>query len=279
MMWKDTYKLGIETIDAQHRELFGMAGRLLHAVEDGKGAQEVGQAVAFLKEYVVKHFRDEEAYQASIQYKGLAEHRALHQGFARKVSKYEQKLEGSGYDDRVVKDFTGLVAAWLIYHVMDADQKIAGAAPEEPVHPATGTDCLRESVCDVLEKMAGLPRADFKEHPCMPGKEDVVIAVPLIGDLKGQAVFAYSRDLAFGLIEAMTFTKVDEVDGLVLSALCEVSNIASGNMATLLAQKGVSCDIGTPEIQHSEPPAADDPAFAVCGIKTALGRLQAGIYR
>ena len=39
-MWKDKYKIGVELIDGQHRELFGRVSSFLQAVQ-GEGDWEV----------------------------------------------------------------------------------------------------------------------------------------------------------------------------------------------------------------------------------------------
>ena len=66
MMWKDSYRLGVERIDQQHMELFRMTEDLVNAVKAGAGVEEYQKALGFLKDYVVYHFRDEEAYQACL---------------------------------------------------------------------------------------------------------------------------------------------------------------------------------------------------------------------
>ena len=60
-MWKESYKIGIKTIDDQHQALFLMVADLLRAIEGGADAQAFAEGIKFLKDYVVVHFRDEEA--------------------------------------------------------------------------------------------------------------------------------------------------------------------------------------------------------------------------
>ena len=51
--WSDTYATGIEQIDNQHKELFKAVDRLLSACNGGKGKEEVGKLMDFLKDYVI----------------------------------------------------------------------------------------------------------------------------------------------------------------------------------------------------------------------------------
>ena len=45
MMWKDSYRLGVERIDEQHMELFRMTEDLVNAVKDGASVQDYQKAL------------------------------------------------------------------------------------------------------------------------------------------------------------------------------------------------------------------------------------------
>ena len=124
MMWKESYRLGVDRIDEQHIELFRMTEELIRAIERRTSTEAYQKALGFLKDYVIYHFADEEQYQASIGYSGLAEHQKEHREFTSTVLDYEKKLEANGYDLATLKDLAGMLTAWLIYHVADTDQKI-----------------------------------------------------------------------------------------------------------------------------------------------------------
>ena len=132
MMWKDSYRLGVERIDEQHKELFRMTEDLVNAVQRGASVTEYQKVLEFLKDYVIYHFRDEEAYQASIQYEGLAAHQAEHRQFTQTVQQYEKRLTENGFEEKTMKDLAGTVTAWLIYHVVDTDQKILSGKKLRP---------------------------------------------------------------------------------------------------------------------------------------------------
>lgn len=248
-MWKESYRIGIDVIDNQHIELFKMVDNLIQATQKPTRMEEYQKVIEFLKNYVVIHFREEEAYQLSIQYEDQTEHKKLHEEFTKAVLRYEKKLIETDYDIRIIKDLAGTLTAWLIYHVANADQKIAR---KEMVQNETNVmSFLRSftsSIAEVLSKMVNLDRSkmtgvnisEFETNDC------VFVEVGLIGDQEGRAVFCFSNKLAFNLINSMTFMEVNQVDELVCSALAEVSNISSGNAATYMTKKGVACDITTP---------------------------------
>lgn len=255
MMWKDSYRLGVERIDHQHIELFRMTEDLVNAVRDGAAVEVYQKALGFLKDYVIYHFRDEEAYQASIHYSGLEAHREEHRQFTQTVLSYEKRLTENGFDAKTMKDLAGTVTAWLIYHVVDTDQKIVSgedAAGEEKYFDRY-VDLFSSSALDVMETMAGMERGSAKLHMTDPYQPigDIFVSIHLVGDLEGDAVFGFSKELALHLIQSMTGMEVTEVDELVQSALCELTNISCGNAATALVKRGLQCDIKPPVVSES----------------------------
>ncbi len=128
MLWKDKYKIGVPLIDQQHEELFRrVAGFLETLRSDGDWSQKVSKVndtLSFMKEYVVVHFHDEEAYQRSIGYPESASHSAMHQSMVNYVVEFAAAYESQGYQETLVQQFAGKLLAWLINHVVASDQKI-----------------------------------------------------------------------------------------------------------------------------------------------------------
>ena len=279
MMWKDSYRLGVERIDRQHMELFRMTEDLVSAVKNGAAVEVYQKALGFLKDYVIHHFRDEEAYQASVHYSGMEAHKEEHRQFTRTVLDYEKRLQESGFDEKILKDLAGTVTAWLIYHVVDTDQKIVSgerAAGEEKKFDHY-VDLFASSALDVMETMAGLRREGAQLHPETPYRpgSDILIQIQLVDGLNGTAVFGFSKELALNLIQAMTGMELTELDELVQSALCELTNISCGNAATALVKRGLQCDIRPPVISRDFP--CDAEGAGIC-IDTAAGRLEIGVW-
>ena len=257
MMWKDSYRLGVEQIDTQHIELFRMTEELVNAVKGTATVEDYQKVLGFLKDYVIYHFRDEEEYQASIHYSGIEAHKAEHRQFTKTVLEYEKRLKEDGFDQKTMQDSAGTVTVWLIYHVVDTDQKIvAGEQTEEPKHAFDQyIDLFAGNALNVMETMAGLDRstAQQKELGFAPPQGDVFISLDLIGDLPGTVIFGFSKELALHLLETMTMLELEELDALVQSALCELTNIVCGNAATALTQQNLSCDIKPPVASERLP--------------------------
>ena len=250
-MWKESYRIGIDLIDRQHEELFRATDTLVRAIEANADKQTFRQTITFLKDYTVRHFHDEEAYQASIHYSGMEDHKKAHRKFTGIILDYERRLVASDFDIRIVKDLAGTLTAWLIYHVADADQRIAKGDTGAGLTLAQSfLNIFSDSALDVMEKMAGFSANDIEEQFVSNKRVqgDIFVEIGLIGDLKGRIIFGFSKELAFKLIEIMTFVEPAEIDELVCSALAELSNITCGNAATALTEHGKVCEIKTPVV-------------------------------
>lgn len=274
MMWKESYQVGVAQIDQQHRELFRMTEELIHAVKRGATKDDYEKALGFLQDYVVEHFRDEEAYFAAQHYQDLAAHQAEHRAFTATVEDYGRRLKENGFEEKTLKDLAGTVTAWLIYHVVDTDQKsVAGAvgdrADGDTVHRSV--DLFAHSAQEVLETMAGFSCTPGTGAGCEP---ELYVRIGLVGQMEGTVVFGFSQTLALRLVEAMTMMALDQVDELVESALCELTNIACGNGATALVKRGLACDIRPPVLSRS---AVDREKWVEVGLDTEGGPLLVGL--
>ncbi|HQD42216.1 MAG TPA: hemerythrin family protein [Bacillota bacterium] len=128
MMWKEKYKIGVELIDGQHRELFRRVSDFVKTVQSedkwDEKLSKVKETLEFMKAYVITHFDDEEAYQKEIGYPEYERHRQIHQRFKDEVQKYAEKFQEESYSEETVQEFGGKLMAWLINHVAGEDQKI-----------------------------------------------------------------------------------------------------------------------------------------------------------
>lgn len=123
--WTPGIALGIESIDSQHRELFGRVNALMAALSTGKGQEEVGKAIAFLRDYIVKHFTLEEAYMTRYNYPGLAVHKAQHAKFVDEFFALKKTYEAEGATVRVAMEVQKRVGDWLVTHILQSDKELA----------------------------------------------------------------------------------------------------------------------------------------------------------
>lgn len=129
MMWKESYRVGVELIDSQHQQLFERVSGFIQALraqvpwEDK--LPQIKSTLGFMQEYVIKHFKDEEEYQTGIAYPEFQKHRVIHAQFTREVAEFAAQFAQDESNEKLVQQFAGKLLAWLINHVASCDQKIA----------------------------------------------------------------------------------------------------------------------------------------------------------
>lgn len=79
-----------------------------------KTLQELGN-------FTVKHFADEEAYQASIGFPDIQIHKATHATLLKKFVAYQQEFEAG--DGKIKPEFFNFLKFWLSSHIQGLDQK------------------------------------------------------------------------------------------------------------------------------------------------------------
>ena len=253
-MWKESFIIGIDMIDEQHKRLCDMTGNLLRIIHEGDAEvkkKECISAILFLKDYAATHFAQEEEYQLSISYKDIVAHKALHRAFAATVDKLDQKLKDADYDAPTLKEIAGFLTAWLTYHIAGIDQKLKkqeALSSEEAAALSSYVQCLAQSTQSVLETMTGMGNNQITFETWPGGREDVRIMIGFIGDKTGEAIFTFTREMTFSLIRNLTSLEMTEIDELAFSALCEMTNIISGNASRLISATGKISDIKTPKV-------------------------------
>lgn len=263
-MWKESYRIGIEKIDQQHYELFKMVDRLMRVIRIDKSAKqknEYVESINFMTDYVSKHFNDEEKYMTSIHYRDFKKHKKEHDSLRKVVLEYKEKFEQAGYTANEIKKFSGTLVTWLIYHVAKSDLKIA--------EPALNVEnlclqCLRDSATDVFQKMGGAEILHIGpiQHEKIFEK-DIKVKMSFIGDLELSVFFIFPKKTAFQLIKNMTFMEMDEIDDLVCSAMAEIVNITSGNVATSLTGQNFKCDIKPPIVIIDQQDSDNSPVKSI----------------
>ena len=78
ILWDDKYKIGVRSIDEQHKQLFNLLNKL-YEIDETKSIREVLKNILNeFNDYMKVHFKDEEAYMLSIGYPMLKEHEKMH---------------------------------------------------------------------------------------------------------------------------------------------------------------------------------------------------------
>jgi len=275
-MWKEKFRTGIDNIDAQHKELFDKTGVLL------RGANECVESnrdicistILFLKGYAINHFSDEEKYLKSVNYPDIDDHIAQHKKFIQSVLDYERRMIETDFSPKVVKEFSGMLATWLIYHVADSDLKYAVNAQKAAQTAGTAAahnhaDMIWNSVVSTLNMMAGLEEQVFSTAGLsdMDCEGAIPVEVELVGGVSGYVTFVYSVPFIKNLVYALMNYTPDHVGDMEISALFELTNIMSGNICGQIS-KSINnfCDIKPPSLSEMDITEPDEQVFLNTGI-------------
>lgn len=127
IIWHEDYAIGVEEIDAAHKEFFRIVRRLLMVSKNRKSHEWAAQeGVKFLKNYVLTHFAEEEDYMRSIGYKYLDQHIAQHDVLRHRVApRIEGHLHQHGYSEEALQKFFNILTLWISRHILVHDKAIS----------------------------------------------------------------------------------------------------------------------------------------------------------
>ncbi|MDH4224609.1 MAG: bacteriohemerythrin [Deltaproteobacteria bacterium] len=124
VLWRNDLAIGVDLIDAQHKELFVRINQLLDACTQGKGSEEVGGVIKFLEDYVVTHFGDEQNLMTKYQYPEYESHFAMHVKFVEEFQKLKGLFEKEGATINFVIQVNQVVVDWLVNHISKVDKRL-----------------------------------------------------------------------------------------------------------------------------------------------------------
>jgi hemerythrin-like metal-binding protein len=121
--WKPELATGHPKIDEQHQSLIDAFNRLHNAMKLGKGKDELGGTLVFLRDYTVSHFKMEEELMDRSAYPGAPRHKTVHRELVTQVADLVDKFQkGTGALTLPVMDF---LEKWLTNHIQGEDMLLA----------------------------------------------------------------------------------------------------------------------------------------------------------
>ena len=118
--WNNTFSVGIQKIDEQHKKFFSLINVLYDAIMQGKGEVVVGPVLKELQQYVIFHFKSEESWMEMYNSPDTNKHILEHEGAIQKVNKLvlEHKLSQETVDIELLK----FLSDWLQNHILQVDR-------------------------------------------------------------------------------------------------------------------------------------------------------------
>ncbi|MFH2065612.1 MAG: bacteriohemerythrin [Pseudomonadota bacterium] len=120
MNWDNSFSVGVEEIDAQHKNLINIFNKFYYRIEsDDKKA--LGRLLASLVEYTVYHFATEEKYMKKFHYHDTENHIKEHQLFTEKVADVKKRFDSGKLI--LSLEITKFVKDWIANHILVSDKK------------------------------------------------------------------------------------------------------------------------------------------------------------
>ncbi len=119
--WRNSYSVGIDQIDTEHKKLVELINEVFMVVRDKGDEQTLNRAVEELVAYTRYHFSAEESAMEQAGYPDLDEHREEHQRLENEVVDFHQRLQEEGGEIRI--DLYHFLRDWLIHHIIECDMR------------------------------------------------------------------------------------------------------------------------------------------------------------
>lgn len=120
--WDDSYSVGIDKVDTQHKELVSIINELYDIVIRGDEVYRRKLSIVFKKltAYTIYHFETEEALMTKYEYPIVDFHKMQHSNFIKELTYQVAQLTDSasegGYKLYI------FLATWLFTHIEKADK-------------------------------------------------------------------------------------------------------------------------------------------------------------
>ena len=123
---KKEFLTGIKQIDEQHERLFEIANETYHLLQNEfkiDKYDEVLNLIDELKEYTRFHFKEEEEYMESINYKRRFTQKIEHDAFIKRMDEFKLD-EIDNNPDESIEQILNFLNMWLIDHILHNDMLI-----------------------------------------------------------------------------------------------------------------------------------------------------------
>ncbi|HEX8042184.1 bacteriohemerythrin [Candidatus Deferrimicrobium sp.] len=121
--WTERWSVGVDTIDAQHRQLFDAINTLLQ-VEGKPAARDLVKVLDFLEEYVNNHFGLEEIYMRRLSYPGFPSHKGEHVAFINDFYDLRDEYDNDGATPELADKMGRYMGDWLVNHIGKVDKAL-----------------------------------------------------------------------------------------------------------------------------------------------------------
>ncbi|WP_022850782.1 bacteriohemerythrin [Limisalsivibrio acetivorans] len=119
--WTSELITGIDFIDRQHKAFVTIMYRLLEAMKNGEGKEELPNTLRFMEFHAIKALKAEEEFMEKIGYPGADFHFTQHKHFHEELAALKDMYSQNGYTVSLPLTFQRKMGDWLHHHVAKTD--------------------------------------------------------------------------------------------------------------------------------------------------------------
>lgn len=124
MIWSETLKIGVSSIDEQHQMLASMINTAQATLPENSARAQIEGVIHELMSYALYHFDTEEQLMLDYGYDGAEKERHFqeHRSFSAAIAEFQQDLRLGKMISR--DELLGFVKDWLRSHMLSTDKKL-----------------------------------------------------------------------------------------------------------------------------------------------------------
>jgi hemerythrin len=130
--WSNSYSVGVQQFDTEHRQLFRIMSELYDGMKAGKGKDVLDGVLQKLIRYTEQHFSGEEAVMKSTGYSDLQAQVDQHRQFTAKVKDFQAQYRAGAVALSV--QLLDYLRDWLTNHIAGADKRYTMFLNSKGVH-------------------------------------------------------------------------------------------------------------------------------------------------
>ena len=118
--WRTRYSMNIESVDNQHKEIFGIINNYIDSILKGFGKLKTKYILDELIQACREHFDHEEGLMLQNEYPGLYSHKHTHKHFISELLEIKNKIDSNPFPISIsTGDF---IRKWTVNHILTSDK-------------------------------------------------------------------------------------------------------------------------------------------------------------
>ncbi len=122
--WDESMSTGVESLDAQHKQLISWLNNLLVCMSEGRGRAEIDGLLQQLGAYATLHFGNEEECMEKWRCPMAAQNAAAHKEFIATFQNLRDEFDRNGATAHLVVRVQSELMRWLSAHIKRTDTSL-----------------------------------------------------------------------------------------------------------------------------------------------------------